>query len=479
MNEIGPGHGYLPQGSKSCLLVHPDDETDANAVFRDTGVQIVTGHRFLGGFVGTEEGKLRYLEQKIDGWMSSVKKLAVAGESHPQSAYGAFTKSLQNRWSFVQRVVDCADGVYDPLRHCIRSDFVPMIVGEPSATSVSSEENDLFSLPVRKGGLAIIDPVRSAKLSFETSRAGSEELVRAITSGGELDMAEHLTKSFNAKQEARKKRQELDDALLDRTLALFPFGRRRAIERSVNSKSGGWLSVMPLTKHDFDLSPYEFRDAIAIRYKRQPIKMPRACDGCGHNHFTLEHALDCKTGGLVTRRHNEVRDVLGDLMATAWGNCVKEPIIREASNSLPALRGDLACRGVWEPQREALFDVRVVDTDAPSYGSRAVSAVLCRAEQEKMNKYISAAEDRHATFTPLVCSADGVLAPQMDVFVKVLGERLADKWHRAQSDVRGWLRARISLAIVRASSMCLRGTRKRWRSGELGFGDGAAVTLGV
>jgi hypothetical protein len=30
----------------------------------------------------------------------------------------------------------------------------------------------------------------------------------------------------------------------------------------------------------------------------------------------------------VIRRHNEVRDVLGDMMETAWGCCIREPIIK-------------------------------------------------------------------------------------------------------------------------------------------------------
>ena len=33
----------------------------------------------------------------------------------------------------------------------------------------------------------------------------------------------------------------------------------------------------------------------------------------------------------------------------------------------PGLRLDLGIRGVWQLQVEALFDVRVIDTDAPSH----------------------------------------------------------------------------------------------------------------
>ncbi|KAI5735626.1 hypothetical protein M8J77_020728 [Diaphorina citri] len=101
--------------------------------------------------------------------------------------------------------------------------------------------------------------------------------------------------------------------------------------------------------------------------------MPLSCDGCGERSFILDHALCCKTGGLITRRHNQVRDLMGELSQKAWGHVVVEPIITEEA---PGLRGDLAVRGVWEAQREALFDIRVVDTDAPSYVSRTAMSVL-------------------------------------------------------------------------------------------------------
>ncbi|CAB0000687.1 unnamed protein product [Nesidiocoris tenuis] len=164
-------------------------------------------------------------------------------------------------------------------------------------------------------------------------------------------------------------------------------------------------------------------------------------------------------------------------MDKAWGNCIKEPLIQEASEIHPALRGDLACRGVWEVQREALFDIRVTDTDAPSYLSRTVSTVFKTAEEEKKRKYVSACEARHATFTPLVASVDGHFAPQMSAFVKVLAERLADKWGQPQQITRSWIRTRLAFAILRASSLCIHSSRKRWRCAEdlLGGADGAAL----
>ena len=82
--------------------------------------------------------------------------------------------------------------------------------------------------------------------------------------------------------------------------------------------------------------------------------------------FDLSHALSCRKGGLVTQHHNEVRDAFGDLAALAWSQVTREPIVCEActSSNTTALVADLSVRGVWIPQAEALFDIRVVDTDA-------------------------------------------------------------------------------------------------------------------
>ena len=62
-----------------------------------------------------------------------------------------------------------------------------------------------------------------------------------------------------------------------------------------------------------------------------------------------------------------------------------EPIVRDANyqSGSSALVADLGVRGVWLPQAEALFDVRIVDTDAQSYRGRTPKYVLKGAEKEK------------------------------------------------------------------------------------------------
>lgn len=225
-----------------------------------------------------------------------------------------------------------------------------------------------------------------------------------------------------------------------------------------------------------DLSPKEFRDGLALRYGRSPVELPPHCDGCGES-FTVDHALTCRRGGLIIRRHNEVRDVLGSLLEEGWGCCVREPWIKDSNtDGHPALRADLACRGVWEPQMEALFDVRVVDTDAPSYVALPPETIVKRAEEEKKRKYLAECVSRNASFTPLVTSVDGFIGLEFRYLLRVVAERLSERWHKPYSLVMNWVRVKVGCAILRASSMCLRRGRRRWRTCHE-FEDGAGIPL--
>ena len=78
------------------------------------------------------------------------------------------------------------------------------------------------------------------------------------------------------------------------------------------------------------------------------------------------------------------------------------------------------------------------------------------------------------SFTPLVTSIDGVFAPEFMFFLKRLADGLASKWDRPYSH-GVWVRCRISFAILRATNICIRGTRPKWRS----LGVEAGYTIGM
>uniref|UniRef100_A0A1X7SVC9 Uncharacterized protein n=1 Tax=Amphimedon queenslandica TaxID=400682 RepID=A0A1X7SVC9_AMPQE len=95
----------------------------------------------------------------------------------------------------------------------------------------------------------------------------------------------------------------------------------------------------------------------------------------------------CQKGGLVTLRHNEVRDLLRDISSLAWNQVVKEPVIRESHGNSEALIGDISACGIWQSQATAVLDVTVIDSDAPSYCHMSPKTVLKSAETAKKNKY--------------------------------------------------------------------------------------------
>ena len=83
-------------------------------------------------------------------------------------------------------------------------------------------------------------------------------------------------------------------------------------------KSGRWLTTIPATLNGTRLSCEEFRDNLRLRYEMTPANLQERCDGCGSK-FSVGHALDCKCGGLVMVRHNDVTRTFGGMLQSALG----------------------------------------------------------------------------------------------------------------------------------------------------------------
>ena len=97
------------------------------------------------------------------------------------------------------------------------------------------------------------------------------------------------------------------------------------------------------------------------------------------------------------------------------------------------------------------------------------------AESEKKRKYLDASVARRAHFTPLCFSVDGLVGVEAASFLKRIANCLSARWERSYADVIFWIRAHLAFAILRATALCVRGSRTRWRC--LGLEDGASIDI--
>ena len=139
----------------------------------------------------------------------------------------------------------------------------------------------LFSLPTHKGGLGICDPVESAQHFHSASVKGTARTVSSIRAK-RSSLCWNIQWLWRARQNWWNIRRigwiEQDQRKLETALEQMDNRSRCVAMRAVDGKTSGWLNVLPIARHQFDLS---------------------------------------------AQRHNEVRHALGDIAALTyrwWGN---------------------------------------------------------------------------------------------------------------------------------------------------------------
>ena len=146
-------------------------------------------------------------------------------------------------------------------------------------------------------------------------------------------------------------------------------------------------------------------------------------------------------------------------------------------------RGDLLVKNVWATGTDCIIDVRMTDTDSPSYLNDTPADVIENQEKQKKRKYVNSCLKQRRTFTPFVLSVDGLLGKEAKSFLKAISTHLSSKWDQPYSVVRGYVNAKLSIAALRASHQCIRGSRTpstricrdRWY--EKPWDDGAGLHL--
>ena len=106
--------------------------------------------------------------------------------------------------------------------------------------------------------------------------------------------------------------------------------------------------------------------------------------------------------------------------------------------------------------RQAYFDVKVVSPFARSNVHLEPAQLFKMAERAKIREYKERIRNvEHADFNPLVFTCSGGMAPQSHLVLKRLAEKLSEKQNLKLSVVSGWLRCRLSFALLRTTLLCV------------------------
>ena len=234
----------------------------------------------------------------------------------------------------------------------------------------------------------------------------------------------------------------------------------KANEIACSDGASIWLTTLPLKYEQFTLTKREFYDAISLRYGWDMKNIPNQCV-CGKR-YSVEHAMICKVGGLVTLRHNELVDVTANLLSFVCKDVAKEPKLQSTPSDAEELRADVSARGFWQPLQRAFVDVRVFYPFAPSYERQSLRTLMSSMEKSKKRKYNQRVLDvENGTFTPLIFSSNGGMSLETKRFYSRLSELIAEKHKQDPASTTAWVRRKLAFSLLRTAVICIRGSRSR------------------
>ena len=150
--------GYNVNPRKTWLIVKESQCDVAVEMFKSSSIQITThGKRHLGAALGHRSFVEEYVGAQVKEWVEQIHRLAKVAVTQPHTAYSAFVHGLAGRWTFPLLL---------PLEEAIHHHLIPALTGRDTC---GPAERELLSMPIRLGGLGIIDPSKQASHEFSTS----------------------------------------------------------------------------------------------------------------------------------------------------------------------------------------------------------------------------------------------------------------------------------------------------------------------
>ena len=430
--------GYEVNEKKSWLIVKHQDQLDkAKEVFENSNIKFTTaGQRHLGAAIGSSSFKTEYFNEKVNKWCEELERLSEFAKSQPHAAYSAYIHGQQHKYSYFLRTIKDVSECLKPLDDVITNTFIPAVTG----FNVSAAERALLALPVKNGGMGIetVSDISDAEFSISVLMTAPLAAIIAMQ-GDELpnqaDVNEAKAALRKQKDDVIKEKISTVDSTLDRDIM-------RCVQQSRQSGASNWLSALPLTKHHLNFNKAEFRDALALRYNKHMAGLPSMCV-CGQP-FNVTHAMNCKKGGFISARHDNIRDFEAKLLSQVCKDVETEPQLQALSNeqlprstnTSPEARLDVRARGFYRRGQNTFFDIRVTNASATSQINTSLETILKKHETDKKRQYNERVmQVEQGSFTPLVFSTFGSMGPETATYHKLLAEKIANKKDESYSEV--------------------------------------------
>ena len=344
--------------------------------------------------------------------------------------------------------------------------------------NVTENERKIFALPVRFGGLGLLDPTETADHEFQSSLKITSNLKNMIVNQERtlesLDEEETKILINRIKEEKEKRLTQVFEQLKARSGDVL----KRKLGHAREKGAGVWLTCLPIQALDYALNKQYFQDAICERYGWKVPGTPMSC-ACGKRN-SPDHALSCPKGGYTIMRHNKIRDLEASILRDICKDVKIEPELMpvgsrtfgNGTNVAEKARLDVSAIGIWSPMERTFMDVRVVHPDCPSHVGKDLKTIYKQNEEEKKRKYNQRIiQVEKATFTPLVFTTLGGMSPECLKYHKRIAELVSLKTKEEYSDVMNHLRTRLRITLLKSNLIAIRGERGKPRKPQGTFSE--------
>ena len=213
---------------------------------------------------------------------------------------------------------------------------MPTLFG--SNNSIITDHRDLLSLNPSEGELGFnilsSDAKQQHTASKEITKLHVESIIVQPTVMKDTDADGKIfseIKSQNTAKISKVKKNNIDSIHQSLPQDLKPY-----IEQACDKGASSWLNALPIKEQNLDLNKEEFRDALKLRYNVPLQNLPTYCS-CGER-FNEVHAMSCKKGGFVSKKHDNIRDLLTIMLNKVCVDVQAEPHLIPVTNEQFRLR---------------------------------------------------------------------------------------------------------------------------------------------